>query len=136
HSMQYGTNVRLISNVRSSFANAFDNAITNPSFYIGGGGTLSTLVNNFSPIGAGFASAVQNSATALIGRLSQYSALFTFNNDGTILPSGSPANRDFRTNEYDVYGQDTWKVTPNLTLTFGLRYGISEPIWEENGFET
>ena len=86
HSMQYGGNVRLISNVRSSFSNAYDNGITNPSFYIGGGGTISSLVNAFSPIGAGFASAVQNSATALIGRLSQYSALFTFGHDGSVLP--------------------------------------------------
>ena len=136
HSMQFGTNIRMISNVRSTFANAFDNAITNPSFYLGGGSSISGLVNAFSPIGPGGASAVQNAATALIGRYSQYSALFTFNQDGTLLPSGSPADRDFRTNEYDVYGQDVWKVTPNLTLTFGLRYGISEPIWEENGFET
>src|SRR6201991_4553077 len=134
--MQFGTNMRFISNVRSSFANAYDNAITNPSFYIGGGATISNLVNAFSPIGAGFASAVQNSTTALIGRLSQYSALFTYNQDGTILPSGSPADRDFRANEYDVYGQDTWKVSPTLTLTYGLRYGISTPIWENSGFET
>ena len=136
HSMQFGGNVRFISNKRSSFANAYDNAVTNPSFYIGGGGSLSTLVNNFSPIGAGFASAVQNATTALIGRYSQYSALFTFDHDGTVLPAGSPANRNFKTNEYDVYGQDVWKVKPSLTLTYGLRYSISTPIWEENGFET
>jgi len=136
HSIQLGTNIRLISNVRSTFSNAYDNGITNPSFYIGGGGSISTAVNNFSPIGPGFATAVQNATTALIGRLSQYSALFTFNHDGTILPSGSPANRDFRTREYDVYGQDSWKVSSNLTLTLGLRYGISEPIWEQSGFET
>jgi hypothetical protein len=136
HSMQFGTNVRLISNKRSSFANAYDNALTNPSFYIGGGNSISSLVNGFSPIGAGFASAVQNATTALIGRLSQYSALFTFDQDGGILPSGAPADRDFRTREYDVYGQDTWKISPSLTLTYGLRYSISEPIWENNGFET
>ena len=136
HSLQFGTNIRMISNVRSTFANAYDNAITNPSFYIGGGATISNLVSAFSPIGSGFASAVQNSATALIGRFSQYSALFTYNQDGTILPSGSPADRDFRANEYDVYGQDVFKVTPNLTFTLGLRYSISTPIWEEKGFET
>jgi hypothetical protein len=136
HSMSFGTNIRLISNKRSSFANAYDNAITNPSFYIGGGGSLSSLVNSFSPIGAGFSSAVQNAATALIGRFSQYSALFTFNNDGTILPAGSPAARDFRTREYDWYGQDVWKVSPSLTVTYGLRYSYSTPIWENNGFET
>src|SRR4029079_8383844 len=136
HLAQVGTNIRMISNVRSSAANAYDNAITNPSFFLGGGVSISDAVNAFSPIGPGGTSAVQNAATALIGRLSQYSALFTFNNDGTLLPAGSPANRDFRTNEYDVYGQDTWKVTPNLTFTYGLRYGYSLPIWEENGFET
>ena len=136
HSAQFGTNIRMISNVRSSAANAYDNAITNPSFFLGGGVSISDAVNAFSPIGPGGTSAVQNATTALIGRLSQYSALFTFNNDGTLLPAGSPANRDFRTNEYDVYGQDTWKVTPNLTFTYGLRYGYSLPIWEENGFET
>jgi len=136
HSMQYGGNIRLVSNERISFANAYDNGITNPSFYIGGGNSISGLVNNFSPIGAGFASAVQNATTALIGRLSQYSALFTFDHDGSILPSGSSADRDFRTREYDVYGQDVWKMTPNLTLTYGLRYSYSVPLWENKGFET
>lgn len=136
HSMQFGTNVRRISNVRSSFANAYDNAITNPSFYIGGGGSISSLVNAFSPIGAGFAAAVQNATTALIGRYSQYSALFTFDNDGSVLPPGSSADRDFRANEYDVYGQDVWRVGSSLTVTYGLRYSISTPIWENNGFET
>lgn len=136
HSMQFGTNVRRISNVRQSFSNAYDNALTNPSFYIGGGATISNLVNAFSPIGAGFASAVQNATTALIGRYSQYSALFTFDSDGSVLPAGSSADRDFRANEYDVYGQDVWKVGPSLTVTYGLRYSISTPIWENNGFET
>jgi hypothetical protein len=134
--MTFGTNIRLISNVRSSFANAYDNAITNPSFYLGGGSSISGLVNAFSPIGAGFNTAVQNAVTAVVGRYSQYSALFTFAHDGKPLPPGSPANRDFRTNEYDVYGQDVWKVRSNLVLTYGLRYSISTPIWENNGFET
>jgi hypothetical protein len=136
HTMQYGGNIRLISNVRSTFANAFDSAITNPSFYIGGGGTISSAVNAFSPIGPGFASAVQNASTALIGRFSQYSTSYTYNTDGSLLSAGSPADRNFRDREYDVYGQDIWKVTPNLTLTYGLRYSISTPIWEDNGFET
>ena len=136
HSMSFGGNVRFISNKRQSFANAYDNGITNPSFYIGGGGSISSLVNAFSPIAPGNASLVQNAATALIGRLSQYSALFTFDHDGTVLPPGSSADRDFRTREYDVYGQDVWKMRPSLTLTYGLRYSLSEPIWEANGFET
>ena len=31
--------------------------------------------------------------------------------------------------------QDIWKVKPNLTLTFGLRYSLFSPIWETNGLQ-
>lgn len=142
HTMQFGENIRLISNKRQSFANAFDNAITNPSGYFGGGNSISDAIDRFgaenlhAPLDPGFTDAVQAAVVALVGRFSQYSALFTFNHDGTILPPGSPADRDWRTREYDVYGQDVWKIRPNLTLTYGLRYSISDPVWEANGFET
>ena len=43
--------------------------------------------------------------------------------------------RDFRTEEYDLYAQDSWKLRPHLTLTYGLRYSISKPVYEKNGFE-
>lgn len=134
HSFGFGTNIRLVRNRRDTFASAFDDAITNPSFYEGGGDAVSDPVNAFSPI-SGSTIGVQNAATALIGRFSQYSALFTFDQDGTLLPSGTGSNREFRTEEYDAYFQDAWKLTPNLTLTYGLRYSISRPVYEKNGFE-
>jgi len=134
HSFGFGTNIRLIRNRRDSFDNAFDNAVTNPSFYQGGGSTVADPVNEFAPI-SGATTGVENAVTALIGRFSQYSALFTFDRDGTLLPSGTPAAREFRTEEYDVYFQDAWKIRPNLTVTYGLRYGISTPVYEKNGFE-
>jgi len=134
HSFSFGTNIRLVRNRRDSFDNAFDNAITNPSFYLGGGASITDPVNSFAPI-SGATTGVENAATALIGRFSQYSALFTFDRDGTLLPSGTPASREFRTEEYDLYFQDAWKITPNLTLTYGLRYSISTPVHEKNGFE-
>jgi hypothetical protein len=134
--MQFGTNIRLISNSRTSFANAFDNAITNPSFYFAGGNSISDAIDQFSALDPGSTDAVQAAVTALAGRYSQYTANFTFDHDGTPLSAGAPAIRDFKTNEYDVYGQDVWKIGPNLTLTYGLRYSYSTPLWEAKGFET
>jgi Carboxypeptidase regulatory-like domain/TonB dependent receptor len=29
------------------------------------------------------------------------------------------------------YGQDSWRVKPNLTLNFGVRYDVSSPWWEK-----
>jgi len=88
HSFQFGGNIRLISNRRASFANAFDNATTNPSGYFAGGNSMSDAVDMFGttvlgqPLDPGFTDSVQAAVTALVGRYSQYSALFTFGHDG------------------------------------------------------
>ena len=134
HSLGFGTNIRLISNSRTSFAGSYDSAITNPSFYSGGGASISNPINAAFPI-QGSAVGVQNAVTAIIGRYSQYSGNFLFDSDGSLLPIGTPSERTFKTQEYDFYGQDSWKIGPHFTLTYGLRYSISKPVYEKNGFE-
>jgi Carboxypeptidase regulatory-like domain len=41
-------------------------------------------------------------------------------------------DKKFRQHEYDWYGQDTWKIRRNLTLTLGLRYQLDGVPYEEN----
>jgi hypothetical protein len=145
HIFQYGINFRAISNGRVTFANAFDNAITNPSFYLGAGDHVSNafqdfLTANSLPGGAngldgGGITGVQNAATAIIGRFSQYTANFTFGKDGTLLPAGTPSARNFATQAYEGYFLDSWKFRPHLTLTLGLRYSLERPVYETSGFE-
>ncbi|HXQ69278.1 MAG TPA: TonB-dependent receptor, partial [Pyrinomonadaceae bacterium] len=134
HTLAFGTNFRAISNKRVSFANSYDDAITNPSFFLGGGTSISDPIEEDFPI-QGSAAGVQNAVTAIIGRFSQYSGNFIFDRDGTIQPIGTPSEREFATQEYDWYGQDSWKITPNLTLTYGMRYTLSRPVYEKKGFE-
>jgi hypothetical protein len=149
HTVQFGGNVRLISNSRNDSVNAFDFAEENPDFYAGGGPSvvnafenyLSTAVPGGLPGGqAGQSLAntteVLDAAAALIGRLTQYNADFTFAKSGALLPAGSPAIRDFASQAYDEYIQDTWKVRPSLTLTVGMRYSLERPVYEKKGFET
>ena len=155
HNVQFGANLRMISNSRASFANAFDFGTTNPSFFQGGGEFQSTDFQNYLDannlvgcnLGAGTctrtdtpmtdvsAAEVQNATTAAIGRLSEFTADFTFGKDGSLLAAGLPSSRDFATQAYDTYVQDTWKVKPNLTLTLGLRYSLERPVYEKQGFE-
>jgi hypothetical protein len=146
HTIQFGVNVRLISNSRISFANAFDNAITNPSFYLGAGDHISNAFQAYLDANGlpGDESAgqslnsiaeVQNSGAAIIGRFSEYTADFTFGKDGSLLAAGVPTNRDFATQAYEGYVQDAWRIRPHLTLTLGLRYSLERPVYETQGFE-
>ena len=145
HIFTFGANFRAVSNARVSFANAFDNAVTNPSFYLGAGDHISSdfqaflLANNLPGgtnglDGAGI-SAVQSAGTAIIGRFSQYTANFTFGKDGSLLAAGTPSSRTFATQAYDGYFMDNWKFRPHLTFTMGLRYSLERPVYETHGFE-
>ena len=136
HTIQFGGNVRIIRNQRTDFANAFDDAITNPSFYDNSGRVVDQRITAAGYIiGAGQRSNVQNAGTALIGRFSQYTGSFNFKLDGSVEASGTPSKRTFATEEYDTYIQDAWKPFRNLTVTGGLRYALSRPVYEKNGFQ-
>ena len=147
HSFDFGTNIRLIRNHRTNFAPAFDNGVMNHSFYASAGAVVSAPVNASLatlfpslPAGTVIRSDWTNNArialTQVFGRLSQYSSIFNYGLDGKPLPGGSPSVREFAAEEYDVYGQDVWRLRPNLTLTLGLRYGLSRPVYETQGFQT
>ncbi|MGB7207307.1 MAG: TonB-dependent receptor [Pyrinomonadaceae bacterium] len=136
HEIQFGGNVRIIRNQREDLASAFDSAVTNPSFYFLSGRILDQAVTAAGyTVPASQRSIIQNTAAALIGRFSQYSGNFTYDIDGSVLAPGTPTNRNFSTEEYDAYVQDKWKPFSNLTLTLGLRYGYSRPVYEKNGFQ-
>ncbi len=146
HSIGLGTNLRIVRNNRENFGNSFDNGITNQSFYAGSGNVVSNPINAWLPhlrglpVGTTIASAnvtnTRHAFAALLGRLSQYTANFNFNVDGTPLGINDPVIRSFATEEFDVYAQDVWKLRDNFTLSYGLRYGLSRPVYERNGFQT
>jgi hypothetical protein len=145
HTFGFGTNVRIIRNHRTNYGASYDNGITNQSFYAGSGNVLTNPINAWLPaltglpIGSTIASSsvtnTRHAFAAIIGRLSQYTANFNFGLDGKQLPLNAPTIRTFATEEYDVYGQDSWKIKHNLTINLGLRYGLSRPVYETQGFE-
>jgi hypothetical protein len=136
HNFQFGVNFRTVSNRRKDFGAAFDQALTNPLFYQSSGNVLLTPITGAGYTIRGNQDDLKAALAAVIGRYSQYTARFNFGLDGQPLPPGAPTFRDFATNSYDVYAQDIWKARYNLTLTYGLRYALSKPVYEKQGFMT
>ncbi|MBK8810047.1 MAG: carboxypeptidase regulatory-like domain-containing protein [Acidobacteria bacterium] len=136
HTFQFGGNVRLISNKRESLASAYDFATANPSFYESSGRVLDRPITAAGfTVPASSRTSVQNAVSALIGRFSQYNGNFNYDISGNILPTGTSIVRNFATEEYDSYFQDIWKPFRNLTLTMGIRYALSRPVYEKDGLQ-
>lgn len=137
HTFQFGMNIRVIRNRQQIFATAFDFATTNPAFYPANSIVIpiNNYLNTFGYQIAGNGQVLLRSVAATIGRFSTYQANFSFERDGSLQSPGTPSEREFRTEEYDFYVQDVWKIRSNLTLTAGLRYGLSRPVYEANGYE-
>jgi hypothetical protein len=135
HTISTGVNVRLIANRRSSFASSFDNASTNPSFYDESGDVVTVAGTLFPDISSGSITPLRDALTAIIGRYSQYGTNLQYGADGKLLASGTAVNRTFKTEEYEGYIQDSWKMFRNLTVNYGVRYSTSTPVYEANGLQ-
>ncbi len=80
------------------------------------------------------ASNTYDSAFALaLGRFADINSTYDYNNAGQALPQGSGSNRQYRYYELEAYFGDTWKVTPDLTLSYGVRYSWYSVPYEMNG---
>ena len=151
HTLQFGTNLRIINNLRRSNAQSFVSGSSNPTWLAAGGisGTGTSLdpgAPQFAALGfpevlGTYASTAQGSfsasydlaATALTGMVPEVTADYQETKNFTLLPEGAMVPRHFRAHEAEWYAQDVWRVKPNLTLTFGLRYSLLQPPYETTG---
>jgi hypothetical protein len=128
HAFKFGTNLRFQKHVddRSAVAGVLTRArifLTtgiNPvpaSFGTQAGG--STLVPG---IDAADRSRLDSVINDLLGRVGTINQAFVAIDDNTFGPGRTRFLYDARYPEFDFFGQDTWKVSRNLTLDLGLRW--------------
>jgi Carboxypeptidase regulatory-like domain/TonB dependent receptor-like, beta-barrel len=143
HSFGFGGDVRFVRNLKAGNGLSFHGFTINPSWLGDGGRSIEPGQANCSQPGCTAVPANDTDAytrfhdflTLMLGPITQVDASYNFDKTGTTLPEGDLVNRKFAANEYEMYFQDQWKVKPSLTLTLGLRYGLSTPPWEQNGNE-
>lgn len=140
HTLSFGVNTNFLRNPQSSNVNSWSSAVTNASWFVPSGlanqgGAFDPPVFGFPQIDPGFNNNYDYPMIALVGMVNQVNAQYNFNKNGTTVAQGLPVSRRFAADAYEFYGQDAWKVMPNLTLTFGLRYSLFSPPWETNGLQ-
>ena len=145
HTLQFGANVGIVRDPRLSYQHSFSQAkgATNwmsPTGFANTGGYLdpSTVINPAT--GQPFpepASTFQYDypVLGLLGMVSDIVANYNYDKQGNVLGAGTPVKRDYGLEWYEFYGQDSWRVKPNLTITYGLRWSLLPPPWEVNGYQ-
>jgi hypothetical protein len=130
HNIRFGGSFRYVSNRSVSYANSFSNASSNPSWINGSGNDLLPASLGVS---SGFKQSYEYAIAAALGIEAEGTANYNYTVDGKLLPLGAPATRNFSNWENELYIQDTWKATRELTITLGVRLGLEPPVHEVNG---
>lgn len=138
HTISLGGNWRGIQNNAANDDNSYNAADTNPSY----------LSSKFSPdpttiglpaIDPGYETSFDYAYATILGlvaeRDSSNNYRVTSSTAATLLPDGSFISRHFKSNEFEYFLQDSWRIRPSLTLTFGVRHTILQTPYETHGQE-
>jgi hypothetical protein len=140
HTFQFGGNMQLVSSQSSNDLNSWFSATTNPSWLAYGGIAntgqgLDPAAAQLPPVANFFSNSFNWPMGNLVGIVAQVNAQYNRDKTGAALPEGTFLSRNYKRYELEWYGQDSWHVKPNLTLTLGLRYALLQPPYEANGVQ-
>lgn len=140
HNFAFGTNMRFISDQRVSNAQSFPDGQMNQGWLT----RSSTIANSKGPFDpeqygfpavdfANYGNEYNAALMNIVGTITEGDAIYNYTKTGSNVPLGNSIQRKYRWNEYEFYAQDTWRVRPSLTLTYGLRYSYLQAPAEVSG---
>ncbi|HUY82563.1 MAG TPA: TonB-dependent receptor [Acidobacteriaceae bacterium] len=135
HTIELGGNWRLVHQNHSSNTNSFNSASSNP-YWLTGKPPSPALVGQ-PAVDQGFANSYGIAYANLIGDVPSVTDVYNYRitspTAASLLGDGNFITRHFTSNEFEYFIQDTWRATPNLTITFGIRHTLLQTPWETSG---
>ena len=111
------------------------------SYAIGLGGEVQGLGSSLEP-----GNILPNDSTAQVtfdsayasalGRVGDVSSTFNYDAAGNVLAQPSSSTQSYRYYQTQPYFMDNWKLTPHLTVTYGLNYQYFSVPYEVHGLQT
>ena len=141
HTWQFGFQFAFLRDAEQNYTNSFSSGQANPDWLLNSGLSTSTSAalnpanHGYPTVDPSFESNYDYPMTSLLGMVTLVNANYNYQRNGQTLAQGAPVVRHFGEDSYEMYGQDSWKVKANLTMTLGLRYSLFSPPWETNGLE-
>lgn len=138
HTISLGGNWRGIQNNTANDENSYNGANTNPS-YLSAKFAPDPTTLGLPPVDPGYGTSFDYAYAMIVGlvaeRDSSNNYKVTSPTEATLLPDGSFIDRHFKSNEFEYFLQDSWRIRPNLTVAFGLRHTILQTPYETKGQE-
>jgi len=143
HTLKFGTNLRFTRIPTSRNTGSYLNTSINPSWVTGSGrryrpgSATCTTPGCFTvpAVAANFTAGFGDPWLDLLGVLSQANLNANYDKSGNQLAVGAPVVREFASDEYEWYAQDSWRIGSSLTINGGLRYSLYSPPYEVNGLQ-
>ena len=140
HTFQFGGNLGFARDPRLSSLHSWHQgegftSWMGPTGFANTTSPLDPFNNGLPQVAVGSENSYDLPMLSLLGMVSLVRANYNFNKDGSLIQEGTPIKRNYGLNWYEFYGQDTWRVKPNLTVTYGLRWSLFPPPWETNGYQ-
>jgi hypothetical protein len=147
HTFQFGGNLRIITNNRAGNAQNVSFTSTNV-FWLDNAGIANTCSSldpaslgatgcgadqGYPSVDSSFGESFDFAAAAVAGLLTETNKIYNQDKTGHVFAPGEFIRRNFKSTETEFYAQDSWRVTPNLVLTGGLRYSLLQPPYEIHG---
>jgi len=136
HTLEFGVNIRRITNTRATDLSNINFASSNPSYLstpASKNGSLNPTNFGFPSVDPSNAAPYDNAIGNIVGVIAQVDGQYNRTAKGVAIPEGELVPKNFRSWESDFYFQDVWHIRPTLTITAGLRYSLLQPVYETEG---
>ena len=140
HTLQFGANIGLARDPRSSnlHANSFTLGTSSWMSPTGIADTMTALdpaSHGYPAVDLSFKSGYDRPVIGLLGIAADFVGQYNYDKSGNLLTPGAPVTRNYALNWYELYAQDSWRVKPNFTVTYGMRWSLFPPPYETNGLQ-